>query len=70
MGYPVLLGASRKSVVGLTLNLPAAERVEGTIATTVIGIMRGCSFVRVHDVKETKRAVMMAEAVLYQGVRG
>ena len=62
--YPVLLGTSRKSVIGLTLDLPAAERVEGTIATSVIGVMKGCAFVRVHDVKENKRAVQMTEAIL------
>lgn len=66
-GYPVLLGCSRKSVIGLTLNLPADERLEGTLATTVIGVMKGCSFVRVHDVKENVRAVRMTEAVLYGG---
>lgn len=64
LGYPVLLGTSRKSMIGLTLELPAGERVEGTITTTVMGVMKGCSFVRVHDVKENKRAVMMAEAIL------
>jgi len=63
LGFPVMLGASRKSVVGMALGLPVTERVEGTLATTVIGIMRGCSFVRVHDVKETRRAVMMTEAI-------
>ncbi len=66
-GYPVLLGCSRKSVIGLTLDLPADERLEGTLATTVIGVMKGCSFVRVHDVKENVRAVRMTEAVLYGG---
>ena len=64
LGYPVLLGASRKSVIGKALDLPVTERVEGTLAAVVIGVMRGCSFVRVHDIKETKRAVLMAEAVL------
>ena len=64
LGYPVMLGTSRKSVVGLTLGLPVTERVEGTLATTVIGVIRGCAFVRVHDVKETKRAIAMTEAVL------
>ena len=64
LGYPVMLGASRKRVVGNALGLPATERVEGTLATTVIAVMRGCSFVRVHDVKETKRAIKMTEAVL------
>lgn len=61
---PVLLGCSRKSVIGQTLNLPVEDRLEGTLATTVIGVMKGCSFVRVHDVKENSRAVRMAEAIL------
>ena len=63
-GYPVMLGASRKSVIGTALDLPVTQRVEGTLATTVIGVMRGCSFVRVHDVKESKRAIMMTEAII------
>lgn len=64
LGYPVLLGTSRKSMIGLTLELSTNERTEGTIATTVMGVMKGCSFVRVHDVKENKRAVMMTEAIM------
>lgn len=64
LGYPVLLGTSRKSMIGLTLNLPVSERVEGTVATTVIGIMKGCDFVRVHDVKENKRAAVMTDAIV------
>ncbi len=64
LGYPVLLGTSRKSVVGLTLDLPRDERVEGTIATSVIGLMRGASIFRVHDVKENFRALKMAAAVI------
>lgn len=64
LNYPILLGTSRKSVIGLTLDLPADERVEGTLATTVIGVMKGCSFVRVHDVKENVRAIQMTEAIL------
>jgi dihydropteroate synthase len=64
LGYPVLLGTSRKSMIGLTLNLPVEERVEGTVATTVMGVMKGCSFVRVHDVKENFRAMKMTEAIL------
>lgn len=64
LGCPVLLGCSRKSVIGQTLNLPVNDRLEGTLATTVIGVMKGCSFVRVHDVKENSRAVHMAEATL------
>lgn len=64
LGYPVLLGTSRKSTIGRALDLPVTERVEGTLATTVIGVMKGCAFVRVHDVKENKRAVQMTEAIL------
>ena len=63
LGYPVLLGTSRKSVVGLTLDLPASERVEGTLVTTVYGVQKGAMFVRVHDVKENVRAIKMAEAI-------
>lgn len=64
MGFPVLLATSRKSVIGLSLDLPVEERVEGTLATTVMGVMNGAAFVRVHDIKENKRAIMMTEAVL------
>jgi len=64
LGYPVLLGASRKRVVGAALGLPVTERVEGSLAAAVIGIVRGCSFLRVHDVKETRRAATMAKAIL------
>ena len=63
LGYPVLLGTSRKSVIGLTLDLPAGERVEGTLVTTVYGVLKGASYVRVHDVKENVRAIKMAEAI-------
>lgn len=63
MGYPVLLGTSRKSMIGLTLDLPVDQRLEGTIATTVYGVMKGCSFVRVHDVTANKRAIAMIEAI-------
>ena len=68
LGCPILLGTSRKSVIGLTLDLPVHERIEGTLATTVIGVMKGCMFVRVHDVKENKRAIQMTEAILRGGV--
>ncbi|MBQ6554395.1 MAG: dihydropteroate synthase [Firmicutes bacterium] len=64
LGYPVLLGTSRKSVIGLTLGLPADERVEGTIATSVIGVMKGCRFLRVHDVEQNRRAVVMTEKII------
>lgn len=63
-GYPVLLGTSNKSVIGLTLDLPADQRLEGTLATTVIGVMNNCAFVRVHRVLENKRAIQMAEAIM------
>ena len=52
---PILLGTSRKSVIGLALDLPAGERVEGTLATTVLGVTKGAAFVRVHDIKENAR---------------
>ena len=52
LGYPVLLGTSRKRIVGFALDLPANERVEGTMVTTVFGVLKGAAFVRVHDVKE------------------
>ncbi len=65
LGYPILLGTSRKSMIGITLNLPIEQRVEGTIATTVIGIMKGaCDFVRVHDVLENSRAAKMTDAIV------
>lgn len=64
LGLPILLGTSRKSVIGNTLHLPSDERVEGTLATTVIGLLRGCAFVRVHDVLENKRIIQMTQAIL------
>ena len=62
---PVLLGTSRKSMIGLALELPSDQRVEGTIATSVMAAMAGCMFVRVHDVQANKRAVRMTEAIVY-----
>ena len=64
LGCPVLLGTSRKSMIGLSLDLPVDQRVEGTLATTVVGVMKGCGFVRVHDIKENKRVIQMTEAIL------
>lgn len=64
LGYPVLLGTSRKSVIGLTLDLPVDEREEGTIATSVLGAMKGCDFVRVHDVKKNVRALKMIDRII------
>ncbi|NBH83915.1 dihydropteroate synthase [bacterium C-53] len=61
--YPILLGTSRKSVIGLTLDLPAGERVEGTLVTTVLAVQQGAMFVRVHDIKENVRAIRMTEAL-------
>ena len=63
LGYPILLGASRKSVVGLTLELPVQQRLEGTIVTTIYAVQKGAMFVRVHDVKENARAIRMTEAI-------
>lgn len=65
MGYPVLLGTSRKSVIGLTLHLPVDEREEGTLATSVLGAIKGCQFVRVHDVEKNVRALKMTDAILH-----
>ena len=66
LGYPLLLGTSRKSVIGLTLDVPAAERVIGTTVTTVMAVEADCMFVRVHDVKENRQAIEMTEAILYR----
>ena len=64
LGLPVLLGTSRKSVIGLALDLPADERLEGTLVTTVLAVEKGCAFVRVHDVEANRRAIQMTEAIL------
>ena len=63
-GLPVLLGTSRKSVIGLALDLPVDQREEGTAATTVLGRMKGASIFRVHDVKTNYREMKMIEAIL------
>ncbi len=67
LGYPVLLGTSRKSLIGKTLGLPPQERVEGTAATVAFGVAQGCRIVRVHDVKEMVRVCRMMDAMLYGG---
>ncbi len=64
LGYPVLLGVSRKSMIGLTLDLPKDEREEGTIAANVFGLMKGCRLFRVHDVKKNRRALDMTYAMM------
>jgi dihydropteroate synthase len=63
IGYPVLLGTSRKSMIGNILDLPVDQRVEGTIATSVIGVQAGVDFIRVHDITENIRAVKVADAI-------
>ena len=64
LGYPVLLGPSRKSFIGFTLDLPADQRVEGTAATVAVGITRGADLIRVHDVKEMARVAKMTDAIV------
>ena len=64
LGYPVLLGPSRKSFIGFTLDLPADERIEGTAATIAVGITRGADIIRVHDVKEMSRVAKMTDAIV------
>ena len=64
LGYPLLLGTSRKSFIGYTLDLPPDQRDEGTAATTVIGIMRGADIVRVHNVQINVRVARMTDAVV------
>ena len=64
LGYPVLLATSRKRLIGAVLDLPVDERVEGTAATCAFGVMKGCSMMRVHDVKEVARTVKMMDALV------
>ncbi len=64
LGFPVLLGASRKSMIGKILALEKDQRLEGTLSTSVIGVMSGVDIVRVHDVKENYRAVKVADAIV------
>jgi dihydropteroate synthase len=64
LGFPVLLGPSRKSFIGFTLDLPADQRVEGTAATVAVGITRGADIIRVHDVKEMARVARMTDAIV------
>jgi dihydropteroate synthase len=67
LGYPVLLGPSRKSFIGYTLDVPPDQRVEGTAAAVAIGIARGADIVRVHDVQQMSRVVRMADAIVRRG---
>lgn len=67
LGYPVLLGTSKKSMVGNVLNLPVNERGEGTGATVCYGILKGCQIIRVHDVKGMSRMAKMMDALMGKG---
>lgn len=67
IGYPVLLGTSKKSLIGQAMNLPLGERAEGTAATVCYGIQMGCQIVRVHDVKEISRMAKMMDILLGKG---
>lgn len=64
LGRPILIGVSRKSFIGKIIDAPAEERLEGTIAASVVGLVRGAHILRVHDVQAVKRAVLVAEAIL------
>ena len=64
LGYPVLLGPSRKSFIGYTLNLPPDQRMEGTAAALAVGIARGADLVRVHDVEQMLRVARMTDAIV------
>ncbi|ABR48320.1 dihydropteroate synthase [Alkaliphilus metalliredigens QYMF] len=64
LGYPILLGTSRKSMIGKILDLPPEERVEGTLATSVMGIIQGVDLLRVHDIKENIRTAMVTDAIV------
>lgn len=67
LGYPMLLGTSKKSMIGNVLNLPVSERMEGTGATVCFGIQKGCQIVRIHDVKEMSRMAKMMDAMMGKG---
>ncbi|MBT4706719.1 MAG: dihydropteroate synthase [Candidatus Marinimicrobia bacterium] len=64
LGYPVLIGASRKSFIGKTLNVDENDRIEGTIVSNIIAFERGCKIFRVHDIKQAKRALIIANKIL------
>ncbi len=67
MGYPILIGPSRKSFIGYSLNLPPSERMEGTAAVVTIAIDRGADVIRVHDVKEMVRVARMTDFLVRSG---
>jgi dihydropteroate synthase len=68
LGYPVLLGTSRKGFIQRTLNVQANEAIEGTGATVALGIAQGCQIVRIHDVLQMKRVAAMTDGIVYQQV--
>ncbi len=70
LGFPVLLGTSRKSMIGHILDLPIEERMEGTGATVCYGIQKGCRIMRVHDVKEISRMAKMMDALMGASLNG
>ncbi|WP_419954809.1 dihydropteroate synthase [Neobacillus niacini] len=67
LGYPVLLGTSKKSMIGQALDLPVKERMEGTGATVCYGIQKGCQIIRIHDVKEMSRMAKMMDILMGKG---
>ncbi|MCK4715633.1 MAG: dihydropteroate synthase, partial [Candidatus Marinimicrobia bacterium] len=64
LGQPILLGLSRKSFIGKLLDLPVDERLEGSLASMAVAIMKGAGIVRVHDVKESVQAVKVVDSIL------
>ena len=64
LGYPVLLGTSRKSMITKTLQLPADDVIAGTAATVALGIYQGCQIIRVHDIEQMKRVALMTDAII------
>ncbi|MDH4271657.1 MAG: dihydropteroate synthase, partial [Candidatus Aminicenantes bacterium] len=68
LGRPLLIGVSRKSFIGKILKLEAPDRLEGTIAASIVSILRGASLLRVHDIQPVKQAAAVAEAILGQGM--
>ena len=64
LGKPLLLGVSRKSFIGNILGLPAKDRLEGSLGASVIGVLKGASIIRTHDIKETCNAIKIAEAIM------
>jgi dihydropteroate synthase len=70
LGKPILLGTSRKSMIGMVLDLPPDKRLEGNLAVTAIGIANGADIVRVHDVKETALVCRMSDAIIRRGSIG